>query len=38
MLSEHRRRLSPDWEKVARLFIAAIEPVAKLIEVIRDNH
>jgi hypothetical protein len=36
MPKPRKKRMSVDWEKVARLLIAAIEPVAKLIEVI--NH
>jgi hypothetical protein len=31
---KHRRRLSPEWERLARLLIAAIEPIAKLIDAI----
>jgi hypothetical protein len=31
---KHRRRLSPETEKLITLFISAIEPVARLIDAI----
>jgi hypothetical protein len=36
---KHRRRLSLDWQKLARLLISGIEPVAKLLDAIsRISH
>jgi hypothetical protein len=34
LMPKHRKRLSLEWEKVARLLITAIEPVTKLIDAI----
>jgi hypothetical protein len=31
---KHRRRLSPDTEKLIALLVSAIEPVAKLLDAI----
>ena len=35
---KHRRRLSPDTEKLIKLLIGAIEPIAKLIDAISRIH
>lgn len=34
LMLKNRNRLSLEWEKVARLLITAIEPVARLIDAI----
>lgn len=33
-MPKNRKRLSVDWEKVARLLISSIEPIAKLLDAI----
>jgi hypothetical protein len=37
-VAKHRRRLSPEAEKLIALFISAIGPVAKLISAISQIH